>query len=181
MDFRPPTPDDSPALHELVRRCPPLDTNSRYCNLLQASHFRDTAIVAERDGELYGFVTGYRVPDRENVLFIWQVGVSPDGRGHGLGQQMLHRLVERVGDVTTLETTVTPDNEASAAMFERLARSLDAPIDRSVMFERERHFDGHHEDEILYRIGPFTALHDAAKDGARNSDAQREELAATRP
>jgi L-2,4-diaminobutyric acid acetyltransferase len=134
-----------------------LDENSRYCNLLQASHFRDTAIVAEHDGQLHGFVTGYRVPGRENVLFIWQVGVSPDGRGRGLGQQMLHKLVERVSDVTTLETTVTPDNEASAAMFERLARSLNAPIEQSVMFENERHFDGEHDDEILYRIGPFDA------------------------
>lgn len=155
MRLRQPTLADGAALHDLVDRCPPLDHNSRYCNLLQVSHFRDTAIVAEHEGDLCGFVSGYRIPEREDVLFVWQVGVSPEGRGQGLAPRMLLELIGRVNGVRYLETTVTPDNEASAAVFEKVANALDAPIERSVMFESETHFDGEHDEEVLFRIGPF--------------------------
>jgi L-2,4-diaminobutyric acid acetyltransferase len=153
--LRRPTEKDGPALYDLVKRCPPLDENSRYCNLLQTSHFGGTAIVAERDGALCGFITGYRIPERPNTLFVWQVGVSPEGRGQGLAPRMLLALLERLDDVDLIETTVTPDNAASAAMFEKVAAELGAPINRSVLFETQTHFDGQHENEVLCRIGPF--------------------------
>lgn len=162
MRLRRPTPEDGAALHNLVERCPPLDTNSRYCNLLQVSHFRDTAIVAEQNGQLAGFVSGYRIPDREDVLFVWQVGVAPEGRGQGLAPRMLLSLLERHADVRYLETTVTPGNEASAAVFQKVADTLDARLTRSVLFESGTHFDGEHDEEVLFRIGPFSAAEPAA-------------------
>lgn len=155
MRLRPPTPEDGAALHNLVKRCPPLDTNSRYCNLLQVSHFGDTAIVAEQDHQLRGFVSGYRIPGREDVLFVWQVGVAPEGRGCGLAPRMLLALLARLGNVRYLETTVTPDNDASAALFCKVADRLGARLERTVLFETEKHFDGQHDEEVLFRIGPF--------------------------
>lgn len=157
MRLRQPTPEDGAELHSLVERCPPLDTNSRYCNLLQVSHFRDTAIVAEQGDRLTGFVSGYRIPGREDVLFVWQVGVAPEGRGSGLAPKMLLALIRRLDDVRFLETTVTPDNDASAAVFRKVADRLKAPLERSVLFESETHFDGEHDEEVLFRIGPFTS------------------------
>lgn len=157
LRLRRPVLEDGPELHRLIKRCPPLDENSRYCNLLQATHFSDTSVVAERDGALIGFVTGYRIPERQRDLFVWQVGVSPDGRGEGLAQRMLTALLDRLDTVSHLETTVTPDNGPSRALFEGLARRLGAPLERSVLFRGEPHFDGRHADEILYRIGPLPA------------------------
>lgn len=155
VTLRRPCLADGPALHRLVKRCPPLDENSRYCNLLQVTHFRDTSVIAEYDGQLAGFVTGYRVPGRENVLFIWQVGVSPEGRGQRLAGRMLTTLLERLERIDHLETTVGPGNDASRTLFERMARELDAPLERSVLFDRTVHFEEAHDDEVLYRIGPF--------------------------
>jgi L-2,4-diaminobutyric acid acetyltransferase len=147
---------DGPALHQLIKRCPPLDENSRYCNLLQVSHFRDTAIVAEADDRLIGFVTGYRMPRRPQTLFVWQVGVAPEGRGQGLAQRLLEALLARLPDVDTLETTVTPDNQASMTTFNRLAGRLDTRIAQTVLFSKEQHFEGAHDDEVLLTIGPFS-------------------------
>jgi len=165
MRLRRPTPADGAALHKLVERCPPLDPNSRYCNLLQVSHFRDTAIVAEQGDRLTGFVSGYRIPGREDVLFVWQLGVAPEGRGCGLAPTMLLALLNRVEGVRYLETTVTPDNGASSAVFERVANRLGVRLQRSVMFESETHFEGAHDEEVLFRIGPITpadsATHEA--------------------
>ncbi len=165
--LRMPTAKDGAALHELVQQCAPLDENSRYCNLLQVSHFSETGIIAECDNALIGFITGYRVPGRDGVLFVWQVGVSPAGRGQGLGVRMLNALVARVGDVDTVETTVTSDNTASTAMFEKFARENGASISREVLFHKQEHFASRHEDEVLFRIGPLATTRTRASSVAR--------------
>jgi len=155
--FRPLEPTDGVALHQLVRACPPLDTNSSYCNLLQASHFNTTSVAAILDDELVGSITGYLIPDRTDTLFVWQVAVHTKARGKGLAKAMLHNLLERMmpEGVCFLETSITPDNEASQKLFSRLATELHTQMVRSVMFDKELHFEGAHETEYLYRLGPF--------------------------
>lgn len=153
--LRPPAAEDGASVHRLVALCPPLDQNSLYCNLLQASHFAETSILAEHDGEIGGFISGYRIPQRDNVLFIWQVAVSPQARGQGLALSMLEALLARLPDIEYLETTVTPDNTPSARLFSRLASNKGVRIEKSVLFDRDTHFEGRHDSEELYRLGPF--------------------------
>lgn len=155
--LRPPRGEDGAALHRLVAACPPLDPNSLYCNLLQCTHFSDTGVAAERNGELVGFISGYIVPARPDTLFVWQVAVAAAARGEGLAKRMLCELLGRSATtaVRFLETTITPDNQASWALFESLARELGAAHQRHNHFERDRHFGGVHDDEMLMRIGPF--------------------------
>lgn len=57
-----------------------------------------------------------------------------------------------------LETTITPDNEASWALFRSFARDFGAAVEESVLFSRERHFGGSHDDEVLLRIGPLDQI-----------------------
>ncbi len=40
-------------------------------------------------------------------------------------------------------------------MFKRLAENFDAPLERSVMFDRVIHFNDEHDSELLARIGPL--------------------------
>ena len=155
FDMRHPTAEDGVGIYQLVKQCPPLDLNSRYCNVLQAHHFCGTSIVAERHGEMVGFVTGHRIPERENVLFVWQVAVSPAARGEGLGNTMLDGLIGANEGIEYIETTVTPHNIASAKMFACLADRYNASIEKRVLFSSELHFEGLHEDEVLFRIGPL--------------------------
>jgi L-2,4-diaminobutyric acid acetyltransferase len=159
IELRRPGAADGAALHALVTDCPPLDPNSRYCNLLQCTHFADTCVVAERGGALVGFITGYLPPRRTDTLFIWQVAVHSQARGAGLGKRMLSHLLARpaCADVRYLDTTVTADNHTSEAMFRSLARDLGARVRRHRWFDRERHFAGAHDAEYLLRIGPFAA------------------------
>jgi L-2,4-diaminobutyric acid acetyltransferase len=57
--------------------------------------------------------------------------------------------------VKYIETTITPDNRASWALFESLANKLNTQLNRSVMFDRQQHFAGQHETEMLVKVGPF--------------------------
>ena len=122
VTLRKPESTDGFALNNLVERCKPLDTNSVYCNLLQCYDFADTAIAAETaDGDLVGFISGYRPPARQDTLFVWQVAVDSRMRGQGLALKMLLALIERVraDGVSRLETTISPGNEASEALFKK--------------------------------------------------------------
>lgn len=155
--LRKPTRKDGIGLHMLVRLNPPLDMNSAYCNVLQCDHFADTCIVAEKEGELVGYVTGYRKPRTPHVYFLWQVGVSPAGRGHGLATRMIQAILSRefCRGVTELQTTVTPSNVASRRLFARLAEREGAEMN-----EEPDHFSasmlGGKESESLFRIAPLS-------------------------
>lgn len=149
--------EDGLAVHRLVEQSPPLDTNSLYCNLLQTSHFGATAVAAEAEGELVGFVSGYIKPGTTDTYFLWQVVVGEAARGQGLAKRMIQHLMARESfqGVSYLETTITPDNEPSQRLFKSLARDWQADLDVGVLFDKERHFGGRHETEQLYRIGPI--------------------------
>ncbi len=156
--FRPPRPTDGPEVNELIARCKPLDENSLYCNLLQTTHFASTSVAAEAENGLVGFISGYLLPARDDTLFIWQVAVADEARGLGLGKRMIRSILERPvmrGAVHYLNTTVTPDNDASWGLFRSFAREVEAPIATRVLFDGEEHFSGAHDDEVLIEIGPF--------------------------
>ncbi len=154
---RPPRIADAQALHALINQCPPLDTNSLYCNLLQCLHFAETCIVAEQAGRLVAFISGYRLPDQPHVLFVWQIAVAVVVRGQGVAGRMLLSLLSRpnCAAVTEIQTTVTPSNIASWSLFTGIARRLHAPLTRRLLFERDLHLDACHESEVLVTIGPF--------------------------
>jgi len=158
IEIYPPVSTDGAALHRLVAACPPLDPNSIYCNLLQTTHFNETSICAKQQGELVGYISGYLIPDRPDTLFVWQVAVAESARGQGLAGRMLQELLIRPAcwNVQALETTITDSNQASRALFRKFADSLNAPLIVSVGFDRHKHFDGAHDSEELWHIGPFT-------------------------
>lgn len=157
VSLRIPTLTDGLSVSQLIERCPPLDPNSSYCNFLQCGHFADTSVAAELGGDLVGFISGYRIPSRPETLFIWQVAVDQRARGIGLASEMLRHILQRQpsGAVSYLETTIGEANEASWALFRRLARELDADLQQETWLDCDDHFQGQHESEVLVRIGPF--------------------------
>jgi L-2,4-diaminobutyric acid acetyltransferase len=159
VSLRPPKLEDGMAAFQLVENCPPLDINSSYCNLLQCSHFANTSVMAEKNGTLLGFISGYAIPERPDTLFIWQVAVAAQARGLGLASRMLAHILARphCTDITYLETTITQDNHASWALFNRLTSTLSAKLQSSAWMDKDTHFTGQHDSEALVRIGPFNA------------------------
>lgn len=159
ITLRRPTLEDGMSVFRLVEKCPPLDTNSSYCNLLQCSHFSETSVAAEQAGELVGFISGYIIPGRPDTLFIWQVAVAEQARGVGLASRMLLALLDRSqsAEVRFIETTITQENRASWALFDGVAKKLSADLESSAWMDKETHFLGQHDSETLVRIGAFNS------------------------
>ncbi|WP_238364208.1 diaminobutyrate acetyltransferase [Mesobacterium pallidum] len=154
VTLRKPTKEDGAAVYELVKSCKPLDENSMYCNLIQCDHFADRCILAEVDGEIVGWISGYILPDADDTFFVWQVAVGAKARGLGLGTRMLGALLDRDGHehVNHLQTTITADNDASWALFRKFARSRGAEVTSERHFAKEDHFNGEHDCEHMVTL-----------------------------
>lgn len=135
-----------------------MDLNSSYAYLLWCHDFSDTSVVAKVDGEPVGFIIGYRRPSVPDTAVVWQVAVDASQRGRGLAGKLLDAMFTRLTAVGVrhLETTITPDNTASIALFSSFARRWEAELTREDLFAAaDFPDDGEHEPEDLYRVGPL--------------------------
>ena len=154
--LRHPTPDDGLAVWKLVRDSGVLDRNSVYAYCATFRSFSATCVVASGGDGLAGFVTGWRLPAQPEVLFVWQVGVAVSHRGQGLATTMLRYLLDAPGGrtATFIQTTVTPDNAPSRALFHGLARKLKTACEVQTGFTSDQLGPGHAPEE-LFVIGPI--------------------------
>lgn len=157
--FRKPTPADAPSIHRLVGESGVLDENSLYLYLLLCRDFAATCLIAEIDTRVVAFVTAYCPPDRENSLFVWQIGVHADARRQGLGLRLLIALTERVAfaEEFFVEATIADANVASTRLFAKLAEHYSTEFAHlpTEGFTKEDFGTSGHEPEPLVRIGPI--------------------------
>ncbi|MBW3546654.1 MAG: diaminobutyrate acetyltransferase [Actinobacteria bacterium] len=169
LQLRTPVAGDATPMWRLAVDTGALDVNSPYAYLLVCTHFASTSVVAEdpETQDLAGFVAAYRVPDDLDVLFVWQIGVSGQRRGAGLGGSLLRALLTQPGNggVRWVEATVTPSNRGSERLFHSFAQSLGAACVATGSYPAELFPDGNHEPEVLYRVGPLCIDPDETKRG----------------
>jgi ribosomal protein S18 acetylase RimI-like enzyme len=103
-------------------------------------HFADTSFVAEDDGELAGFLVGFRSQTFDDEAYVHFVGVDPFRRAAGLGRELYERFFASVAPRTIVRAVTSPVNENSLAFH------------RAVGFEVERvdeSYDGRGEPRVL--------------------------------
>ncbi|MEA3405461.1 MAG: diaminobutyrate acetyltransferase [Pseudomonadota bacterium] len=158
ISFRLPKIEDGIAIYKLIKQSPPLDLNSSYLYFLQATHFADTCLLAEKDGEIVGFISGYFRPDGNDSLFIWQIAVSEKARGQGLAKRLVYQLIRNQANrpiVLEVCCTISPSNTVSQNLFKSFAEQHGLIIEKEPFLE-SRHFGSDsadsHDAEDLYRI-----------------------------
>lgn len=157
IQLRAPVEEDGKAIWELVKSTQVLDLNSAYSYLMLCKYFKDTCVVADAGGRIVGFVSAFCLPADPETVFVWQVAVDKAYRRRRLGMTMLKHLLEResCSGVRFLEITVTTSNKAAGSLYRKLAKNLGAPCEASECFPARMFPGGQHEDEMLFRIGPF--------------------------
>ena len=83
-------------------------------------HFRDTSFVAEDEGELAGFLCGFRSQTFPEEAYIHFVGVDPAQRGSGLGRTLYERFFAAAAPGTRVRAVTSPVNERSVAFHQAL-------------------------------------------------------------
>lgn len=156
VQFGTPAVEDGAAMWELVNNST-LDQNSAYKYIMMAEFFADTCVVAKENDKLVGFITAFIPPERQNTVFIWQVGVDSSQRGKGIASLMLADLLNReaCSKVEFVEATITPSNKASQALFRRLAETYNTNCEVNDFFPEEVFPGEGHEAELGFRVGPI--------------------------
>lgn len=154
--YRRPTSSDGVPVWRLVEKTPDLDTNSPYYYTLWFRDFADTSLIATADGNMVGFLTGYRRPEEPDTYFVWQTAVSPRHGIPFLGVKLFQAAADRelAKGARFIEATVSAENKAIIMVLKQFAKKHSAPIHTDVLFPAAQ-FPGGHHDEVLYRIGPI--------------------------
>jgi L-2,4-diaminobutyric acid acetyltransferase len=171
-EIKQPSIKDGGAIWRIARDSGKLDLNSSYAYLMWCHDFADTSLVARVGDEIVGFVIGYRRPAAPDTVVVWQIAVDGSQRGRGTAAALLDALVSRLADegVRYMETTITPDNAPSNALFASLAKRWGAAMDDAGTFEAGD-FPDEHESEVRFRIGPFVQAPDVRSPGIRSMSA----------
>ncbi|HXV56283.1 MAG TPA: GNAT family N-acetyltransferase [Gaiellaceae bacterium] len=105
-------------------------------------HFRETSFVAERDGELAGFLAAFLSQTLPDEAYVHFVGVRPAERGSGLGRDLYERFfaVAREHGRRRVTCVTSPANEGSLAFHARLGFEASQP---------QRDYDGPGEDRVV--------------------------------
>jgi L-2,4-diaminobutyric acid acetyltransferase len=139
----------------LVANRPYVGLNSRYTYFLLARDFSDTCVVAEHDGKIIAFSSGYVPSSRADTFFNWETVVHRDYRGYNLQKRMLLHQI-KITNAKFFEGTVNPSNEVSRRNFCELAELLNTKCEKKMLFKEEDFENDGHEPEVLYRIGPIS-------------------------
>ena len=103
-------------------------------------HFRETSFVMEDDGELVGFLCGFRSQTHEDEAYIHFVGVDPSHRGDGAGRRLYERFFAAVAPRTIVRAVTSPVNESSVAFHRALGFDVE---------QVDENYDGAGEARVL--------------------------------
>ncbi len=152
-----PRTTDGALMWQLVQQST-LDDNSPYKYIMMCDYFKETCVVVKKEKKLVGFITAFIPPEKQDTIFIWQVGVDSSQRGKGIASKMLAELLKRPAckNVKYLEATVTPSNQASQSLFRGLARKKHTECAVKACYSTTLFPTSDHEEELLFRIGPLS-------------------------
>ena len=97
-------------------------------------HFHDTSLVAQKDGQMIGFLIGFLSPSPklQNEAYVHFMGVHPDFRQKGIGKTLYERFFEicRTHGRTVVRACTSPVNKGSIEFHERIGFQLDPGNDK---------------------------------------------------
>ncbi len=93
-------------------------------------HFHRTSLVAEREGELAGFLIGFCSPSKPDEAYIHFLGVAPAERRQGLARRLYQEFfaMARAEGRGVVSAVTSPVNEASIAFHRRLGFAVSDPL-----------------------------------------------------
>lgn len=116
-------------------------------------HFQPTSFVLEQDGEILGFLIGFRSQTHPAQAYIYAVGTDPHHRGQGMGRSLYEHfftVVSRLGCSEVLSVT-HPVNRGSIAFHTQMGFEIlpgDAEIDGVAV---TANYDGRGSARVLFR------------------------------
>lgn len=93
-------------------------------------HFAGSSLVAERDGELVGFLIGFASPGRPAEAYIHFAGVHPGCRGTGLARRLYQQFISaaRADGRSIVRAITSPVNHGSIRFHQAMGFTVSGPV-----------------------------------------------------
>jgi len=90
-------------------------------------HFRDTIFIAEKEGEIVGFLIGFLSQSVMNEAYIHFLGIHPDYRKTGLGRDLCDSFFNecRKQGRNVVRSCTSPINKQSIAFHQHIGSEIE--------------------------------------------------------
>lgn len=115
-------------------------------------HFRETSFVAQRDGEMVGFLNGFFSQTYPDTAYIHFVGVHPAVRKLGVGRRLYEHFFDaslRYGR-SLVRCVTSPVNKTSIAFHKRLGFTIEPGNAEVDGVQVNGDYDGPGEERVLF-------------------------------
>lgn len=115
-------------------------------------HFNDTSFIAEKDGQMVGFLIGFLSQSKLNEAYIHFVGVHPEHRKTNIAKQLYEEFF-RVGKQNgrnIVRCVTSPVNKASIAYHSKMGFEIEKGEQNIDGIEVHTDYDGPNQDRVLF-------------------------------
>lgn len=129
LTVRPANPDDYDTIVAVVNEWWGREVAAGLPRLF-LQHFHSTSLVAERGGELIGFLVGFVSPSRPAEVYIHYVGVQPGHRRSGLARRLYGHFLSQpsVAQCKFVRAVTSPLNVGSVEFHKRMGFEVSDPV-----------------------------------------------------
>ncbi|WP_421383404.1 GNAT family N-acetyltransferase [Bacillus salacetis] len=115
-------------------------------------HFNNTSFIAEKDGQIIGFLIGFLSQSHTDAAYIHFVGVNPDYRKNHVGKQLYNEFfnVVKESDRKVVRAVTSPVNKVSIAYHTNMGFEIlngDKEVDGVPVYSD---YDGPNQDRVLF-------------------------------
>ncbi len=116
-------------------------------------HFNKTSFIAEKNGEIVGFLIGFLSQTDRNVAYIHFVGVHPKYRSKHIGKRLYQMFfqVAQKNNRNVIRAVTSPVNKVSIAFHTKIGFKIEKGGDKEVdgvsVFSD---YDGIDQDRVLF-------------------------------
>ena len=116
-------------------------------------HFSDTIYIAERHGELAGFLVGFFSQAQEEVGYIHFVGVHPDCRKAGVGRMLYEKFYGacRAQGRGVIKSCTSPVNQLSVGFHQSMGFELEPGDGEVDGIPVTMHYLGENDPKVLFK------------------------------
>ena len=115
-------------------------------------HFSNTSFIAEKDGEIIGFLIGFLSQSHIDEGYIHFVGVHPAHRGCSIGKQLYHTFFETIKRYgrSVVRCITSPVNKTSIAYHIRMGFEIEGGNRLVNGIAVHSNYDGPERERVLF-------------------------------
>jgi predicted GNAT superfamily acetyltransferase len=115
-------------------------------------HFTNTSFVAEKEGEILGFLIGFLSQSHSNEAYIHFVGVHPEYRKHNIGKKLYNEFFNEVkqNGRKIVRCVTSPVNKVSIAYHTKMGFEIEEGDKTIDGVSVNTDYDGPNQDRVLF-------------------------------